>query len=70
MTKISIIISNYNTEKYLSRCLDSLIKQTFKDIEVIVIDDGSKDNSVDVIKKYKEKDKRIKLIQQKKFGTG
>ena len=68
MVKISIIIPNYNTEKYLPRCLDSLINQTFKDIEIIVIDDGSKDNSVDVIQKYAKQDKRIKLIRQQNSG--
>ena len=68
MPEISIIIPNYNTEKYLSRCLDSLINQTFKDIEIIVIDDGSKDKSVDVVQKYAKQDKRIKLIQQQNSG--
>ncbi len=68
MPEISIVIPNYNTEKYLPRCLDSLINQTFKDIEIIVIDDGSKDNSVDVIQKYAKQDKRIKLIQQQNSG--
>ena len=68
MPEISIIIPNYNTEKYLPRCLDSLINQTFQDIEIIVIDDGSKDNSFDVIQKYAQQDKRIKLIRQQNSG--
>ncbi|MBR5130205.1 MAG: glycosyltransferase family 2 protein [Alphaproteobacteria bacterium] len=68
MSEISIIIPNYNTEKYLKRCLDSLIGQTFNDIEIIVIDDGSKDKSVDIIKKYVQQDSRVKLIQQQNSG--
>lgn len=68
MPEISIIVPNYNTEKYLPRCLESLIHQTFKDIEIILIDDGSKDKSVDIIKKYAEKDSRIRLIKQQNAG--
>ena len=68
MPEISIIVPNYNTEKYLPRCLESLIHQTFKDIEIILIDDGSKDKSVDIIKKYAEKDSRIRLIEQENAG--
>lgn len=69
MPEISIIVPNYNTEKYLSRCLDSLVDQTFKDIEIIIIDDGSTDKSVSIIKKYIGKDSRIKLIEQKNSGV-
>jgi glycosyltransferase involved in cell wall biosynthesis len=68
MPEISIIVSNYNTEKYLTRCLEGLLTQTFKEIEIIVIDDGSEDNSVDIIKKYATNDERIKLIQQQNAG--
>ncbi|MBR6231702.1 MAG: glycosyltransferase [Alphaproteobacteria bacterium] len=68
MPKISIIIPNYNTEKYLDRCLTSLIQQTFSDIEIILIDDGSTDNSVKIMKKYAEKDARIKIIEQSNSG--
>ena len=68
MSKISIIVPNYNTEKYLPRCLDSLIGQTFKDIEIILIDDGSKDNSIQVMQKYAQKDKRIKVFTQENSG--
>ncbi len=57
---ISVIIPVYNVEKYVERCLDSVIAQTYKNIEIIVIDDGSVDSSVSIIKKFK--DKRIKLI--------
>ncbi len=59
MIKVSIIVPVYNVEEYLSRCLDSLINQTLKDIEIIVVNDGTKDNSQEIIDKYKKKDKRI-----------
>lgn len=69
MVKISIILPNYNTGKYLSRCLDSLINQTFQDIEIILIDDGSTDNSVRIMKKYAATDSRIKILEQKNAGA-
>lgn len=65
---ISIIIPVYNTEKYLSRCLDSIINQTYTNLEIIIIDDGSSDNSYDICLEYAKKDKRIKLIKQKNMG--
>jgi len=64
MVKISVIIPVYNTGKYLAECLDSVINQTFKDIEIICINDGSTDNSLSVLKRYAKKDKRIKVIIQ------
>lgn len=64
MPKVSIILPCYNVEKYIGYCLDTLINQTLKDIEIICVDDKSKDNTVDVIKKYTKKDPRIKLIEQ------
>ena len=57
--KISVIVPVYNTEKYLSKCLDSILNQTLKEIEIIVVNDGSKDNSQEIIEEYKEKDSRI-----------
>ena len=60
MTKVSIIVPVYNTEKYLCRCLDSLVKQTLKDIEIICIDDASTDNSKNIIKEYEKKYANIK----------
>ena len=68
--KISVIIPVYNTERYLSRCLDSLIHQTFSDIEIICVDDGSTDGSWDILQKYAKNDKRIVLIRQKNSGIG
>ena len=70
MAKVSIIVPIYNVEKYLPKCLDSLINQTFKDIEIWAISDGSPDNSVDIIKKYAKKDKRVKCIEKENGGYG
>ena len=70
MAKVSIIMPIYNVEKYLPKCFDSLIKQTFKDIEIWAISDGSPDNSVDIVKKYAKKDKRIKCIEKDNGGYG
>lgn len=66
--KISIIIPVYNAEKYISECLDSVINQTFKDIEVICVDDGSTDSSYDILQKYAQKEDRIKVIKQENSG--
>ena len=52
MPKYSIIIPVYNVEKYIKKCLDSVFSQTDKDFEVIVVNDGTKDNSMDIVKKY------------------
>lgn len=68
MTKVSIIVPVYNTEKYLKKCIDSMINQTEKDIEIIVINDGSKDNADDIIKSFV--DKRIKYIKKDNEGIG
>ena len=55
MAEISVIVPVYNVQKYLRKCLNSLVKQTFKDIEIIAINDGSKDDSEDILKEYAEK---------------
>ena len=62
MPKISVIIPVYNTKPYLRRCLDSIINQTLSDIEIICINDGSTDNSLEILREYAGKDNRIKLI--------
>ena len=67
--KISIIIPIYNMEKYLNECLDSVISQTLKDIEIICINDGSIDNSLAILKEYEKKDKRIKVISHNNKGV-
>ena len=59
---VSIIIPNYNNEKYLSQCLEHCINQTYENIEIIVVDDCSTDNSVKLIESYIQKDNRIKVI--------
>ena len=66
--KVSIIIPVFNTEKYLHICLDSLINQTLKEIEIICIDDGSTDHSLDILKDYAKKDARIKIISKENGG--
>lgn len=68
MIKVSLIVPIYNTSKYLDKCINSLINQTLKDIEIILINDGSLDNSEEIIKKYK--DKRIKYIKKENEGIG
>ena len=68
--KVSIIISAYNVEKYLRQCLDSAINQTLKDIEIICVNDGSTDTSLEILKEYVRKDNRINLIDQKNEGAG
>lgn len=70
MPRVSVIIPVYNVEKYLRECLDSVVNQTLKDIEVICIDDGSTDSSMEILKGYAAKDKRIKIIKQKNKGAG
>ena len=65
---ISIIVPVYNVEKYLEQCLESLLNQTYKNIEIIVVNDGSTDQSLDILKKYSFKDNRIKLYSQKNQG--
>lgn len=67
---ISVIIPVYNTEKYLDKCLSSTVNQTFKDIEIIIVDDGSTDNSYEICKKYANIDNRIVLIEQSNQGQG
>lgn len=63
--KISVIIPVYNGEKYINQCLDSLLNQTFKDIEIICVNDGSTDTSLEILQEYAQKDSRIKIINQK-----
>ena len=67
--KVSIIIPIYNAEKYIKRCIDTIINQTYKNIEIIIKNDGSTDNSINLINKYKNKDNRIIVINQKNAGV-
>lgn len=66
---ISIIVPLYNSEKYLSKCIDSIISQTYKNLEIILINDGSTDNSLNILNKYIKKDKRINLINKENGGA-
>lgn len=66
--KVSVIVPVYNVEKYLKRCLDSIINQTYKNIEIILVNDGSKDNSRDICEEYEKKYENISLINQKNGG--
>ena len=68
MPLFSIVVPVYNTEKYLSKCLDSLINQTFKDIEIICVNDGSKDKTLSILEKYSKEDERIKIINKENEG--
>ena len=61
---ISVIVPVYNAQNYLEECLESILNQTYKNIEIICINDGSKDKSLEIIKKYIFLDKRIKLIDK------
>ena len=62
--KVSVIVPVYNVEKYLRECLDSIVNQTLKDIEIICVDDGSTDSSPEILKEYAAKDKRITVLEQ------
>ncbi|MCK5811942.1 MAG: glycosyltransferase family 2 protein [Clostridiales bacterium] len=70
MSKISVILPVYNAEKYLVKCLDSVINQTLKDIEIIILNDGSTDKSEAIIKNYQKKDKRIIYLFHENIGVG
>lgn len=65
---VSIIVPIYNVEKYIEKCIISLINQTYKEIEIILVIDGSPDSSIEICRKYKEIDKRIKIINKKNGG--
>ena len=67
--KVSVIIPAYNIEDYIGRCLESIIKQTLKDIEIIVVNDGSNDNTLAIINVFARKDNRIKIVDKKNKGS-
>lgn len=69
MPKVSIVVPIYNVEKYLDRSIRSLINQSLQDIEIILVNDGSKDNSLAICKKYKQQDKRVKVIDKPNGGV-
>lgn len=69
MEKISVLVPIYNAEKYIEKCLDSIVNQTYENIEIVLIEDGSTDNSLEIIKEYSKQDKRIKIISIKNNGV-
>ena len=66
--KVSVIVPVYNTSKYLKKCIESILKQSLKEIEIICINDGSTDNSLEILEKYLKKDSRVRIINQKNSG--
>ena len=66
---VSIIVPIYNSEKYIERCIKSILNQTYKNFELILINDGSTDKSIDILNKYKKIDKRISIIDKKNEGV-
>ncbi|MDE5548972.1 MAG: glycosyltransferase, partial [Clostridia bacterium] len=65
---ISIIVPIYNVEKYLRKGIESIINQTYTDLEIILVNDGSKDNCLDICKEYANKDSRIKIVDKPNGG--
>lgn len=70
MAKVSIIVPTYNVEMYLVECMESIVRQTLGDIEIICINDGSTDGSLDILKQYAAKDERIRLVDKENGGYG
>ncbi|MCW1699397.1 glycosyltransferase [Campylobacter jejuni] len=66
MPKISIIMPTFNVEKYIARAIESCVNQSFKDIEIIIVDDCGSDKSINIAKEYAKKDERIKIIHNEK----
>ena len=69
MIRVSIIIPVYNAEEHLTKCVESVLAQTEKNIEIILIDDGSRDSSLDICQAYEKQDERVRVIHQENFGV-
>ena len=67
---VSIVVPVYNVHNYLKECMDSILKQTLKNIEVICVDDGSTDNSLSILRSYEKRDLRVKVITKANSGYG
>ena len=68
--KISIIVPAYNVEKYIRRCIDSILEQTYENFELLLVDDGSTDSTFDILNEYKKKDSRVRVFHKKNGGQG
>ena len=68
--KVSVIVPVYNAERYLKQCVESILAQTLKNVEIIFVDDGSTDGSLEILKDYQAKDYRIRVISQENTGGG
>ena len=66
--KITVIVPMYNTEEYIERCIRSIMEQTYKNLEIIIVNDGSTDKSLDICKKLQKEDNRIIIINQDNMG--
>ena len=67
---VTVVLPIYNVEKYLNRCIESIVRQTYKNLEIILVDDGSPDCCPDICNKWAEKDKRIKVVHKQNAGLG
>lgn len=65
---VAVVLVAHNMAEYLDRCITSIINQTYKDLEIIIVDDGSTDSSAEIIKRFRQNDPRIKLICQENKG--
>ena len=70
MIKVSVVVPVYNQEKYLERCLDSILAQTLKEIEIILVDDGSTDATPQILNRYQQQDERITVLHQQNLYAG
>src|SRR5699024_12644967 len=69
MELISVIVPVFNGAPYLSRCIDSVLKQTYENLQILIIDDGSEDDSLNIAREYERKDKRIRVFHQANQGV-
>ncbi len=70
MVKVSVVIPVYNGQEFLNRCMDSVCQQTLQDIEIICVDDGSTDNTIEILEDYRQKDKRVQILRQQNQYAG
>lgn len=67
---VSVVIPVYNAEKYLQRCIDSVVSQSLRDIEILLVDDGSTDSSTEIMAQYERSDERVRVIERPNKGAG